>query len=66
MNILEFIFAIFCLAVAFILIVGGMALKYDNVRLQEENEKLKEDLKKARIRKVKSEYKKVKNVKEEK
>lgn len=62
MSILDFIFKILCLAVAFFIGVGAVCMIWDTKKLEDENEKLREDLKKARERKVKREYKKVSNV----
>lgn len=58
MGVLEFIFDILVLAVAFIVALGSICMHYDTKKLEEENEKLKNDLKKARERKTKCEYKK--------
>lgn len=65
MNILEFIFAVLVLIFLFLLIVGGIGVYFDVVKLEKENEKLKNDLKKARSRYLKREYKKAKDIKKE-
>ncbi len=60
MTVLEFIFGISALLIAFITIIGICGLKFNSLKLEEENEQLKEEIAKLRARKSKEVKKDVK------